>query len=620
MSSGHRGAGSRHNTSPNAPEIAFHPRGGRMGAGPAARFGSTERAKNTKGTLRELFSVYLKEGKLLFVILILLLLSNTVLLYVPTLIGKAVDAVGKLDIRRPDYRFVMTIGFVIVFSYFFDYICTTLQGWLMAGTSQRIVKSLRKELFVKTQTLPLIYHDTHPHGEMMSRLTNDIDNISTTIAASTSQLMNSTITVIGSAVFMFLLSPVLTPVVLIAVPLVIILTKIIASRSRVMFRNQQRELGILNGTIEETIYGLRMVKAFHQEENRIRSFEETNRRLLTHSTNAQICAGYLMPLMNVLSNFIYTLVAGVGGVLALNGVISVGIIASFIAYARLFVRPLNDIAGTFNTLQSALAGAERVFDVLQEEDEAEDTKDAADLPETVGDITFHNVTFSYDGEKEVLKKVSFLAEKGKTIALVGKTGAGKTTIVNLLTRFYDVSDGTIEINHKDIKEYKRESLLKAFTVVLQDTCLFTGTILENIRYGKPEASRDEIIAAARAANADPFIRRLPHGYETVVSGSVDSLSQGQRQLIAIARAVLCPAPILILDEATSSVDAATEQKISQALLRLGKNRTSFVIAHRLSTIKNADTILVIDDGMIAESGTHKELLEKNGVYAKMYHG
>ncbi len=605
---------------PPAPEIAFHPRGGRMGAGPAARFGSTERAKNTKGTLKKLFSVYLREGKRLLSILFLLLLSNAVLLYVPTLVGKAVDAVERLDLGNPDYQFVTAIGVAIVFCYLFDYICTTFQGWLMAGTSQRIVKSLRKELFIKTQTLPLIYHDTHSHGEMMSRLTNDIDNISTTIAASTSQLMNSTITVIGSAVFMFILSPLLTPVVLIAVPLVIILTKLIATRSRVMFRNQQRELGELNGTIEETIYGLRMVKAFHQEENRIKSFEETNQKLLTHSTNAQICAGYLMPLMNVLSNLIYTLVAGVGGVLALNGTISVGIIASFIAYSRLFVRPLNDIAGTFNTLQSALAGAERVFDVLQEEDEAKDSEKAEDLAETIGDIRFDNVTFSYDGEKDVLKDVSFLAEKGKTIALVGRTGAGKTTIVNLLTRFYDVSGGTIKINHKDIKEYKRESLLKAFTVVLQDTCLFTGTILENIRYGKPEATRDEIIAAARAANADPFIRRLPHGYETIVSGSVDSLSQGQRQLIAIARAVLCPAPILILDEATSNVDAATEQKISQALLRLGKNRTSFVIAHRLSTIKNADTIMVINDGRIEESGTHEELLEKNGVYARMYRG
>lgn len=604
-----------------SPSPQMMPIGGnrKFGGGVAGRFAPSQKASDTKGTLRKLMQIYLKQGKPLFAVFLLLLCSNLVLLYVPRLIGKAVDEIGYLNMTETDYRQVTTVGMIIIVAYFFDYLCNTIQGWIMSSASQRIVCTLRGNLFAKIQKLPLFYHDTHAHGDLMSRLTNDIDNISITIAASTSQLLNSVVTVIGSVIFMLLLSVWLTPIVLIALPLVIFLTKGIAARSRKMFREQQRELGILNGMIEENIYGLRMVKAFNQGEHIVAKFDETNKKLLHHSTRAQIWSGFLMPLMNVITNLIFALVAGVGGILALKGYLSVGVIASFITYSRLFVRPLNDIAGTFNTLQSALAGAERVFDVMAEAEEAEDLPDAIDLHSIMTGIEFQEVSFSYGEGKQVLDHVSFTARKGQTIALVGRTGAGKTTIVNLLTRFYDVTDGRILIDGKDIKEYTRKSLLEAFTVVLQDTCLFTGSISDNIRYGNLDATEEEIRAAANAANADSFIRRLPHGYNTMVSGSVDTLSSGQKQLIAIARAVLCPAPILILDEATSNVDATTERKTQQALARLGKGRTSFVIAHRLSTIKNADRILVIEDGKILESGSHEELIAKNGTYANMYY-
>ncbi len=588
----------------------------RQGGGAAAsRFAPVVKARDTRGTIKKLFLLYVKEGKRLFAVFLLLLGSTVALLNAPNLIGKIVNAI---DGSGGDNAAIHGMIQVLLALYICDWIFATVQGYIIAGASQKAVRALRRGLFAKMQRLALVYHDTHTHGELMSRLTNDIDNISGTIAASTSQLMNSAVMVFGSMFFMVRLSPVLSAVTLITLPLVLMLTKGIAKKSKAMFIGQQRELGKLNGVIEENISGLRMVKAFNQESENVNKFDKINSELLNHSSRAQIWSGFLMPMMNVITNVGYTFIAIVGCILAVNGKILPGTIVSFIAYSRQFVRPLNDIAGTFNSLQSALAGAERVFDVMSEAEETKDKANAVELTDAKGIIEFRDVCFGYVDGVNVLKNVSFKVNHGQTVALVGKTGAGKTTIVNLLTRFYDISSGSITIDGRDIREYTRDSLRKAFTVVLQDTCLFTGTIAENIKYGRPEASDVEVIEASKAANSFSFIKRLPQGYDTMVSGAVDTLSQGQRQLIAITRAVLCPAPVLILDEATSNVDTKTEKKIQQALLRFKSGRTSFVIAHRLSTIKDADVIMVIDDGMIIESGTHAELLNLDGTYAVMY--
>jgi ATP-binding cassette subfamily B protein len=386
-----------------------------------------------------------------------------------------------------------------------------------------------------------------------------------------------------------------------------------------MFKGQQRELGKLNGMIEEAIGGQKIIKAFNMQQKITGDFDKTNKELLKYAVSANIWSGILMPFMNVITNLGYVLVAFAGGILAVNNIISVGVIGSFLVYSRQFTFPLNNIAGMFNSLQSALAGAERVFEVLEQAEEPEDLPGAIDIGVPRGNVRFENVTFAYVPGVDVLKNVSFEVKAGQKVALVGETGAGKTTIVNLLTRFYDATSGTVYIDGIDIKKYKRDSLRRAFSVVLQDTCLFTGTIADNIRYGRPEATDEEVAEAAKAANADAFIRRLKHGYNTIVRGETDSLSQGQRQLLAISRAALCRSPILILDEATSSVDTRTELHIQEAVLRLTSGRTSFVIAHRLSTIRDADIIMAVKDGDITESGSHGELIAKNGLYAQMYY-
>ncbi len=591
----------------------------RFGQAGMHRFAPTARARDVRGTLRKLLRVYLREKRALLGAMLFQFTFSAVLLTAPRLVGMAIDAIGAIDPAAPDFGLITTLGVGLLCGYVLSWLCATAQTWIMHGASQRIVRTLRANLFDTLQNLPLAYLDRRTHGELMSRLTNDIDNISTTIASSTIQLMDAAVMVTGATVLMLMLSPTLTLVTLVTMPLVVALTRWITLRSKQAFIGQQRELGNLGGTIEETITGLRMVKAFRQEERITAEFEQINQRLLGFSTRAQILSGFLMPMMNVITNIGYAFVAGVGGAMAVSGTIAVGVIASFITYSRLFVRPLNAIAGSFNTLQAGLAGAERVFDILEEVRETPDAPGATVLEGAKGAVCFRDVSFAYTPGNDVLRAVSFDVQAGQTIALVGKTGAGKTTIVNLLTRFYDVSDGAILLDGRDVRDYTRESLRRAFTVVLQDTCLFTGSILDNIRYGRPEATEEDVVEAAKAANADPFIRRLPQGYQTRVSGAVDSLSQGQRQLIAIARAVLCSAPILILDEATSSVDTSTELKIQEALLRLCAGRTSFVIAHRLSTIKNADRILVIDGGRIVESGAHGELIAQGGVYAQMYH-
>lgn len=452
----------------------------------------------------------------------------------------------------------------------------------------------------------------------MSRLTNDIENVSSTISQSTTQLMSGIIAIIGSLIMMLSLSLPLTLASIVTIPLVFLLTRIIAKKTKVLFKSQQEELGRLNGHIEETISGIFVVKAFNHEDKVIEQFNEVNNRLCKVGIKAQIYSGFLMPLMNVINNIGFATVAIVGGTLAVKDMITIGIIASFLSYSRQFSRPLNDLANIFNTLQSAVAGAERVFEILDEPEEAENSLKALELTNPRGDVAFENVSFGYREDVQILKNIKFHAKAGTNVALVGPTGAGKTTIVNLLARFYDVSNGRILIDGIDIREYTRDSLRKCFGIVLQDTYLFSGTIRENIRYGRLDATDKEVEEAAIMANADIFIRRMPEGYETVLSESGNNLSQGQKQLLAIARAILSNPSILILDEATSSVDTRTELNIQEAMLKLMKGRTSFIIAHRLSTIRDADIIMVIDKGEIIEKGSHSSLIDKKGVYYNMY--
>ncbi|MCL2775130.1 MAG: ABC transporter ATP-binding protein/permease [Oscillospiraceae bacterium] len=587
------------------------------GGGPGSRFAPHAKAKDARGTFRKLLKFYFREAKSLFVVLALLLVDTVIVVSGPRFIGYGIDAIG--DKGGVNFHWAYIFALILAGVYICDWALNTAQGVIMNAASQRIVRTLRKALFDKLQKLPLTYHDTHTHGELMSRLTNDIENISVTIAQSTTQLVSAAITIVGSFIMMMSLNLYMTLAALITVPLVLLLTKFVAGRSRKMFVGQQAQLGRLNGAIEEAVGGQKIIKAFNMEEKIIDKFKSTNKNLLHYSVRAQIWSGFLMPFMNVITNLGYVCVASVGGILAVKGIITIGTIGSFTSYSRQFTYPLNNIAGMFNNLQSALAGAERVFEILAEAEEPEDVPDAVEIGIPKGEVRFDNVTFAYVPGVNVLKNVSFEVKPGQKVALVGETGAGKTTIVNLLTRFYDATSGTVYIDGIDIKNYKRDSLRRVFSVVLQDTCLFTGTIADNIRYGRPDAKDEEVAEAAQAANADVFIRRLKNGYNTIVKGDSDSLSQGQRQLLAISRAALCRAPILILDEATSSVDTRTELHIQEAILRLTAGCTSFVIAHRLSTIRDADVIMVVKDGEIEESGSHDELIAKNGLYAQMYY-
>ncbi|MCM0648178.1 ABC transporter ATP-binding protein/permease [Clostridium swellfunianum] len=593
--------------------------GQNRGPGGMGRMAPVVKPKNFKGTIRRLWKYFGKERYLLSFIFLLVFISAAIGLSVPRLVGRAIDAMspGKALV---DFSALQVVVGTLVIAYITDVFISFLQGWLMAGLSQRIVKNLRKTLFAKLQKLPVIFFDTRTHGEIMSRLSNDVDNVSSTISQSTTQLMSNAITIVGAFVMMLSMSPILTLASIITIPMVFGLTKTIAKRTKVLFKEQQANLGNLNGHIEETISGIHVVKAFNHEAKVIEQFESMNSKLCQVGIRAQIWSGYIMPIMNVINNIGFSVVAAVGGTLAVKDLITVGTIASFISYSRQFSRPLNEVANIFNTLQSAVAGAERVFEVLDEKEEPEDIKGARVLENPRGEVVFENVTFGYRKEVPVLKNVSFKAEAGKSIALVGPTGAGKTTIVSLLTRFYDVTEGRILIDGYDIREYTRDSLRKCFGIVLQDTYLFSGTIKENIKYGKLDATDEEVEKAAAMANADVFIKRLPKGYDTVLSESGSNLSQGQRQLLAISRAILSNTPILILDEATSSVDTRTELNIQEAMLKLMEGRTSFIIAHRLSTIRDADTIMVIDKGGIMEKGNHDNLIKSRGVYHDMYYG
>jgi ATP-binding cassette subfamily B protein len=591
--------------------------GGRGFGGPRG-MKPVEKAKDAKGTLMRLWTYFGRERKLLIIIFILIICSAAIGLTVPYLIGRAIDAMSTTS-NVVDFGLLKIIIIALLSAYIGDTVIQFFQGWLMAGVSQRIVKRLRTTLFDKLQKLPTVFFDIRTHGEIMSRLSNDIENVSGTISQASVQLMASSITISGSLIMMLRLSPLLTAASIITVPMVFLLTKTIAKKTKVLFKEQQVTLGRLNGHIEETISGIQIVKAFNYEDKAIEQFAALNSKLTQVGIRAQVLSGFIMPLMNVINNVGFAVVAGVGGILAVKGMITVGLIASFISYSRQFGRPLNELANIFNTLQSAIAGAERVFEILDESEETKDVEGAKLLEAPKGHVVFKDVSFGYREDVHVLKDICFEAPEGSTTALVGPTGAGKTTIVNLLARFYDVSSGRILIDGIDIRDYKRDSLRQCFGIVLQDTYLFSGTIKENLKYGKLDATDEEVERAAAMANADVFIKRLPKGYDTVLSESGGNLSQGQRQLLAIARAILANPAILILDEATSSVDTRTELHIQEAMIKLMKGRTSFIIAHRLSTIRDADSIMVIDGGELIEKGNHEELIRKKGFYSNLYY-
>jgi len=617
---------------PRAPSLTSVPGmpGRGPGMGPAMRGGLRVRPRNLRHSIRRIWAYFRGERGRLGLVFAFILLDSSFGMAGPYLIGRGVDAIAALagsplspvatafgNLALPT-RALSLAAFALLAAYLGSALLQTVEGWLMAGISQRMVRNIREGLFDTMQRLPLSFYDTQPHGDLMSRLTNDVDAVSVTVSQSSVQLMSGVVVVAGTLVIMVTLSPAMALISLLPVPLVFLLTSTISRRTRILFKEQQDTLGALNGHVEETVSGIQAVKAFGREPQAAERFTLINAGLQRVGTRAQIWTGFLMPMMNVISNIGFAFVAVTGGWLALRGVISIGLIATFVSYSRQFVRPLNDIANTYNTLMSAVAGAERVFEVMDEREETADTAEAKQLVEPRGDVEFRDVSFGYRADVPVLKDVSFYAPAGSVTAIVGKTGAGKTTIVNLLARFYEVTSGSILIDGSDLREYSRSSLRQAFGVVLQDGWLFAGTVRENILYGRPDASEKEMLRAAELAGAAHAIERLPQGYDTVLVESGANLSQGQRQLIAIARAVLASPRLLVLDEATSSVDARTELHIQQGMMELMKGRTSFIIAHRLSTIRDADTVLVVDAGKIVERGSPEELVKRNGYFHKLY--
>ena len=579
-----------------------------------AGVGKIEKAKDPRRAMTGLLR-YLGPFKVGLVIVLICVVIYTLLgLVGPYLMGVAIDRF----IATKQVAGLARIAIWMLVVYLLNNLFQAIANWVMADISQRALKYMRRDLFQHLQTLPQSFFDQNPAGELMSRLTNDIDAINQAVSQNVTSLIASVLSMVGILVAMFVLDKWLALASLLVVPIMFWFTQFVARYTRKGFRDLQKHLGELNGVMEESISGQKVVKAFRRNESVIEAFRQRNQEVFRAGVYANSYALLLMPLTNVLGNFFVIVIAGLGGWLALQGLVSVGIIATFISYGQNFINPLRQLANLYNTIQAALAGAERVFEIIDTPSEVDDALNAVPLESLRGDVRFEHVNFGYRPDTPVIKDMTLEAKAGEILALVGPTGAGKTTIINLLTRFYETHSGRITIDDKDICDIKKADLRHKLGLVLQDTFLFSGSVMDNIRYGRLEATDEEVIQAAKMADADHFIRQLPQGYQTQLSERASNLSQGQRQLLAIARAILADPGILILDEATSSVDTRTEARIQKALLRLMQGRTSFVIAHRLSTIRDADKVVVINNGEVVEQGTHQQLLDRRGFYHHLY--
>jgi ATP-binding cassette subfamily B multidrug efflux pump len=609
---------------PDMPRGPMRQRGGMAGHGPMGMGAAGEKARDFRGTMRRLIQ-YLRGYRVVITVVLLFAVASTVFtIFGPKILGRAtttlfegvmaqIGGTGTIDFGAIG-RIILLVGGLYLLSAVFSYV----QGWIMSGVSMDVTYRFRQDISQKINRLPLKYFDTTSQGDVLSRVTNDVDTLNQTLSQSLSQLITSVTSVIGVVIMMFTISWQMTLAALIIVPLSLAIIGLIVSRSQKYFKQQQDLLGAVNGHVEEMFGGHMVMKAFNGEEQSVARFDESNEPLYKVAWKAQFLSGLMFPIMRFVGNLGYVAVSILGGYLAVRKAITVGDIQAFIQYVQGFTQPIAQLAQISNVLQQTAAAAERVFEFMDEAEEIADTDDPITLPAVQGHVEFRNVRFGYNAENTVIDDFSADVLPGQRIAIVGPTGAGKTTMVKLLMRFYDLDSGKILIDGQNITDLTRHDLRDMFGMVLQDTWLFNGTIMENIRYGQPGATDEEVIAAAKAARVDHFVRTLPEGYSMMLDEETSNVSEGQKQLLTIARAILSDPKMLILDEATSSVDTRTEVLIQEAMYELMKERTSFVIAHRLSTIRNADLILVMNEGDIVEQGTQQELLAADGFYADLY--